>query len=144
MAGNRDRRAAKQRRRDAKRGHAPEAAARPTDPGLPPESLQALLRRAAADLAEGDDAALTELRHVLAEHLARRRERVLAACDAVTAGVVVPGDVVPGDVDGALAAALAAGGTVSSWAEHEGARTEEAAVAAVRMLAASGLDLDNG
>ncbi|MHC1558137.1 hypothetical protein ACR9E3_04230 [Actinomycetospora sp. C-140] len=142
MAGNRERRAAKQRRRDAKRGHAPEAAPRPTDPGLPPESLQALLRRAAADLAGGDDAALTELRHVLAEHLARRRERVLEACDAVTAGVVVPGDLE--GAEGRLGAALAVGETVSSWAERAGARTEEAAVATVRLLATSGLDLDNG
>ena len=128
MPGNRERRAAKQRRRDAKRGHTPQASPRPVDPGLAPETLQALLRRAAADLAAGDDAALTELRHVLAEHLARRRERVLAACDAVTAGVVVED---PGD----LAAALAGGGTVTSWAEATGARTEEAAVATVRLLA---------
>jgi hypothetical protein len=130
VPGNRERRAAKQRRRDAKRGHSADVApARPTDPGLPPETLRALLRRAAADLATGDDAALTELRHVLAEHLARRRERVLEACDAVTAEVVVDG------APGGLAAALAAGETVSSWADREGARTEEAAVATVRLLA---------
>jgi hypothetical protein len=144
VPSNRERRAAKQRRRDAKRGHTTDVAARPVDPGLPPASLQALLRRAAADLAEGDEGALTELRHVLAEHLARRRERVLEACDAVTADVVADGAVVDGAVvdgavaDGAaggLAAALAAGGTVSSWAEREGARTEEAAVATVRLLA---------
>ncbi|GAA4783609.1 hypothetical protein GCM10023200_16340 [Actinomycetospora chlora] len=129
MPSNRERRAAKQRRRDAKRGHTTDVAPRPVDPGLPPASLQALLRRAAADLADGDEGALTELRHVLAEHLARRRERVLEACDAVTAGVVVDG------AAGGLAAALAAGGTVSSWADREGARTEEAAVATVRLLA---------
>lgn len=131
MPGNRERRAAKQRRRDAKRAHAPAEAPQPQDPGLPPESLQALLRRAAADLAGGDEGALTELRHVLAEHLARRRERVLAACDAVTAEVSVP----PGG-DG-LGAALARGETVSTWAEREGARTEEAAVATVRLLASA-------
>ncbi|GAA4885140.1 hypothetical protein [Actinomycetospora straminea] len=132
MPGNRERRAAKQRRRDAKRGHAPAEAARPEDPGLPPESLQALLRRAAADLAGGDEGALTELRHVLAEHLARRRERVLAACDAVTAEVSVPSGL---DDAAGLGAALARGGTVSAWAERAGARTEEAAVATVRVLA---------
>ncbi|MDD7939368.1 hypothetical protein PHK61_13165 [Actinomycetospora lutea] len=130
MPGNRERRAAKQRRRDAKRGYTPDAgsAAGPTDPGLPPETLQALLRRAAADLAAGDEGALTELRRVLAEHLARRRGRVLAACDVVTAEV-------GGPPDGDLGTALAAGETVSAWAERTGARTEEAAVATVRLLA---------
>jgi cob(I)alamin adenosyltransferase len=130
VPGNRERRAAKQRRRDAKRGHVPgdRSADRPTDPGLPPESLQAVLRSTAADLAAGDEGALTELRHVLVEHLARRRDRVLAACDVVTA------DVSPGASEG-LGAALAAGYTVSSWAEREGVRTEEAAVATVRLLA---------
>ncbi|HWN28138.1 MAG TPA: hypothetical protein VNP37_14315 [Actinomycetospora sp.] len=128
MPGNRERRAAKQRRRDAKRGHVP--GDRPTDPGLPPESLQAVLRSTAADLAAGDEAALTELRHVLVEHLARRRDRVLAACDVVTAEVSVRA------TEG-LGAALAAGDTVSSWAEREGVRTEEAAVATVRLLASS-------
>lgn len=139
MPGNRERRAEKQRRRDAKRGRTPGRS--PTeDPGLPPETLQALLRRAAADLAGGDEGALTELRRVLAEHLARRRERVLAACDAVTADVTA--DVTaavspagsPAGADG-LVAALAAGETVSAWAERTGARTEEAAVATVRLLA---------
>jgi len=128
VPGNRERRAAKQRRRDAKRGHVP--GDRPTDPGLPPESLQAVLRSTAADLAAGDEAALTELRHVLVEHLARRRDRVLAACDVVTAEVSVRA------TEG-LGAALAAGDTVSSWAEREGVRTEEAAVATVRLLASS-------
>ena len=128
MPGNRERRAAKQRRRDAKRGHVP--GDRPADPGLPPESLQAVLRSTAADLAAGDEAALTELRHVLVEHLARRRDRVLAACDVVTAEVSVRA------TEG-LGAALAAGDTVSSWAEREGVRTEEAAVATVRLLASS-------
>ncbi|MFC5136949.1 hypothetical protein ACFPK1_01780 [Actinomycetospora rhizophila] len=127
MAGPRERRAEKQRRRDAKRGRTP-AGARSEDPGLPPETLQALLRRAAADVAAGDEGALTELRRVLAEHLARRRERVLAACDAVTAEV-------GGPLGGDLGAALTAGETVSAWAERTGARTEEAAVATVRLLA---------
>lgn len=126
MPGNRERRAAKQRRRDAKRGHVPRTG--PEDPGLPPETLQAVLRSTAADLAAGDEGALTELRHVLVEHLARRRDRVLAACDAVTA------EVSPAATDG-LGAALAAGDTVSSWAEREGVRTEEAAVATARLLA---------
>ncbi|WP_433784462.1 hypothetical protein ACQPX6_29945 [Actinomycetospora sp. CA-101289] len=127
MPGNRERRAAKQRRRDAKRGHVPGDRAT-DDPGLPPESLQGVLRSTAADLAAGDEGALTELRHVLVEHLARRRDRVLAACDVVTAGV----SPAPGE---GLGAALAGGDTVSSWAEREGVRTEEAAVATVRLLA---------
>jgi hypothetical protein len=126
VAGNRERRAEKKRRRDAKRGF--DAKAGPDDPGLPPESLQAVLRSTAADLADGDENALTELRHVLVEHLARRRDRVLEACDAVTAEVTAP-------AEGPLGAELAGGGTVSSWAEREGVRTEEAAVAAVRLLA---------
>jgi len=130
VPGNRERRAAKQRRRDARRGF---TAASPTDPGLPPESLQAVLRSTAADLAAGDEGALTELRHVLVEHLARRRDRVLAACDAVTAGA---GGATEGDAEG-LGAELARGGTVSSWAEREGVRTDEAAVATVRLLASS-------
>jgi hypothetical protein len=130
VPGNRERRAAKQRRRDAKRGHVP--GDRPTDPGLPPESLQAVLRSTAADLASGDEAALTELRHVLVEHLARRRDRVLAACDVVTAEV-------PVRATAGLGAAVAAGDTVSSWAEREGVRTEEAAVATVRLLASVSL-----
>lgn len=142
MPGNRERRAAKQHRRDTKRGRTPSVASRagsgagPADPGLPPASLQALLRRAAADLAAGDDGALTELRHVLAEHLARRRGRVLAACDAVTADTGAD-DVTIADTsaEGRLAAALGEGATVSSWAEREGVRTEEAAVATVRVLA---------
>jgi hypothetical protein len=138
VPGNRERRAEKQRRRDAKRGRTPTTPAGPTDPGLPPESLQALLRRAAADLAAGDDGALTELRHVLAEHLARRRQRVLDACDAVTADVTPGVRTGPGGGrEGELAAALAEGGTVSGWAERDGVRTEEAAVATVRLLAAS-------
>lgn len=130
MPGNRERRAAKQRRRDAKRGHVPgdRSADAPTDPGLPPESLQAVLRSTAVDLAAGDEGALTELRHVLVEHLARRRDRVLAACDVVTAEVSVR-------ATAGLGSALAAGDTVSSWAEREGVRTEEAAVATVRLLA---------
>ncbi|MEJ2888899.1 hypothetical protein [Actinomycetospora aeridis] len=131
MPGHRERRAEKQRRRDAKRGRAAAPSA-PQDPGLPPETLQALLRRAAADLAGGDEGALTELRRVLAEHLARRRERVLAACDVVTAEVAASG---PLDLETDLGAALAAGETVSAWADRTGVRTEEAAVATVRLLA---------
>lgn len=143
MPGNRERRAAKQRRRDTKRGRAPGdgSGSGPADPGLPPASLQALLRRAATDLAAGDDGALTELRHVLAEHLARRRDRVLAACDAVTAELAGERSGTPRPEGGApegLAVAVAEGATVSSWAEREGARTEEAAVATVRLLASVG------
>ena len=135
MPGNRERRAAKQRRRDAKRGHVP--AAPRADPGLPPESLQAVLRSTAADLAAGDEDALTELRHVLVEHLARRRDRVLDACDAVTAEVEGAAGERPEGLGGLddLGAELARGGSVSSWAEREGVRTEEAAVATVRLLA---------
>ena len=55
-------------------------------------------------------------------------DRVLDACDAVTAEVTAP-------AEGTLGAELAGGGTVSSWAEREGVRTEEAAVATVRLLA---------
>ncbi len=107
-----------------------------TDPGLAAETLQAVLRRAAADLAAGDENALTEMRHVLAEHLARRRERVLAACDAVLADAEWSGaGPIVGDDDTGLAAELAAGGSASSWAERTRARTEEAAVATVRVLA---------
>lgn len=134
MAGNRDRRAEKQRRRDAKRGRTPaaETTRGADDPGLPPETLQALLRRAAADLAGGDEGALSELRRVLAEHLARRRERVLAACDVVTLEVDPAG---PGAWGTGLGAALAGGETVTAWADRTGVRTEEAAVATVRLLA---------
>jgi hypothetical protein len=142
---NRERRAAKKRRRDTQRsGEHAGARADPadeqggdtatTDPGLAAETLQAILRRAADDLAAGDDQALSEMRHVLAEHLARRRERVLAACDAVLAESTGPA--APVEDDTGLAAELAAGGSASSWAERTRARTEEAAVATVRVRAA--------
>jgi hypothetical protein len=131
---NRERRAAKKRRRDTQRsGEGPAGDTATTDPGLAAETLQAILRRAAQDLAAGDDQALTEMRHVLAEHLARRRERVLAACDAVLASSAPSG---PVDDDTGLAAELEAGGSASSWAERTRARTEEVAVATVRVLAA--------
>ena len=134
---NRERRAAKKRRRDTQRsgehGEGPARDTATTDPGLAAETLQAILRRAAHDLAAGDDQALTEMRHVLAEHLARRRARVLAACDAVLAESAPSG---PVEDDTGLAAELAAGGSASSWAERSRARTEEVAVATVRVLAA--------
>lgn len=131
---NRERRAAKKRRRDTQRsGEPPARDTATTDPGLAAETLQAILRRAAHDLAAGDDQALTEMRHVLAEHLARRRERVLAACDVVLATTAPSGPV--DDVTG-LAAELDAGGSASSWAERTRARTEEVAGATVRVLAA--------
>ncbi|MEJ2870072.1 hypothetical protein WCD74_20050 [Actinomycetospora sp. OC33-EN08] len=132
MAGsNRERRAAKQRRRDQRRG----VTARPADAdlgrGLPAETLERLLRRAAADLADGREEALTELRHLLAEHLARRRPEILAACDTVLTGL-------PPTADGGLGAALGGERPASSWAETSGVTTEEAAVATVRVLAAHG------
>jgi len=100
---NRDRRAAKQKRRDERRG----VPARPAGDddlgrGLPAETLEKLLRRTGADLAAGRDGALTELRHLLAEHLARRRTQVLAACDAVVADL--PRVEVPGVPAGLVAA----------------------------------------
>ncbi|MFC5060899.1 hypothetical protein [Actinomycetospora atypica] len=132
---NRDRRAAKQRKRDERRG----VPARPAGGddlgrGLPAETLEKLLRRTAADLAAGRENALTELRHLLAEHLARRRTQVLAACDAVVADlppVEVPD--VPG-VPAGLVAALGGPTAVSAWAEAGGVGTEEAAVATVHLL----------
>jgi hypothetical protein len=137
---NRERRAAKKRRRDTQRAVEQGSRPQPTggqagaDPGLAAETLQAILRRAADDLAAGDDQALTEMRHVLAEHLARRRERVLAACDAVLAESTGPAASVEDDTG--LATEVAAGGSASSWAERTQARTEETAVATVRVLAA--------
>ena len=130
---NRDRRAAKQRKRDERRG----VPARPAGGddlgrGLPAETLEKLLRRTAGDLAAGKDDALTELRHLLAEHLARRRTQVLAACDAVVADLRasdVPGSDVPG-----LVAALGGPTPVSTWAEADRVGTEEAAVATVHLL----------
>jgi hypothetical protein len=128
---NRERRAAKQRKRDHKRGVAAPDARADTGRGLPAVTLQALLRRAATDLAEGREEALTELRGVLAEHLARRRAEILAACDAVLAGL--PPSSGPG-----LAGALGGEAPASTWAEATGATTEEATLATVRLLAARG------
>ncbi|WP_433800774.1 hypothetical protein [Actinomycetospora sp. CA-084318] len=128
---NRERRAAKQRRRDAKRGVTEPAARTDTGRGLPPETLQALLRRAGADLAQGREEAVGELRGVLAEHLARRRTEILAACDAVLA------DLAPTAGDG-LAGALGGEAPASTWAASSGATTEETAIATVRLLATSG------
>lgn len=128
---NRERRAAKQRKRDAKRGvSAPEARA-DTGRGLPAATLQALLRRAAADVAADREEALGELRGVLAEHLARRRAEILAACDAVLA------DVPPSSGPG-LEGALGGAAPVSEWAAATGASTEEATLATVRLLARHG------
>ncbi|MDL5154966.1 hypothetical protein [Actinomycetospora termitidis] len=128
---NRERRAAKQRQRDRRRG----VTSRPADAdlgrGLPAETLERLLRRAGADLADGREEALTELRHLLAEHLARRRPEILAACDTVLAGL----DPTPGP---GLGAALGGERPASHWAEAEGVTTEEAAVATVRVLAGRG------
>ena len=133
---NRDRRAAKQRKRDERRGvPARPAGGEDLGRGLPAETLEKLLRRTAADLAAGRENALTELRHLLAEHLARRRTQVLAACDAVVA------DLRASDVPGAdalvpagLVAALGGPTSVSTWAEAGGISTEEAAVATVHLL----------
>jgi hypothetical protein len=125
---NRERRAAKQRKRDAKRGVPASAARDDTGRGLPAATLQALLRRAAADLADGREEALPELRGVLAEHLARRRAEILAACDAVLA------DLEPSSGPG-LAGALGGPAPASEWAATTGATTEDAALATVRLLA---------
>lgn len=151
---NRDRRAAKQRRRDVRRGREPADAVagvgtRTVGRGLPPETLRGVLRSTAADLARGDDTALTELRHLLAEHLARRRNEILAACDDVLADVHGPaapdgpvpeqGRGVPGPagVPAGLASRLGGPGAVSRWADEDGVGTEEAAVATVRALAST-------
>ncbi|MCD2193028.1 hypothetical protein LQ327_06445 [Actinomycetospora endophytica] len=136
---NRERRAAKQRRRDQRRGVPAAEAPRPdVGRGLPAETLRALLRRTAADLAAGREDALTELRHLLAEHLARRRTEILTACDEVVADVPRPATVPAGDVPAALVAALdESAHPVSSWADAAGASTEEAALATVRLLAAT-------
>jgi hypothetical protein len=136
---NRERRAAKQRRRDQRRGV-------PADPspgpdvgrGLPAETLRALLRRAGTDLAAGREDALGELRHLLAEHLARRRAEILTACDEVAAEVEAPAPATVHDVPPGLLAALdGSAHPVSSWAEAAGTSTEEAALATVRLLSAT-------
>jgi hypothetical protein len=136
---NRERRAAKQRRRDERRGVPAEPAPRSdVGRGLPPETLRALLRRAGADLAAGREDALGELRGLLAEHLARRRTEILTACDEVVVDVEAPVEEAPATVPPGLLAAL--GGSahpVSTWADAAGASTEEAALATVRLLAAT-------
>jgi hypothetical protein len=149
---SRERRAAKQRRRDERRGvpeGGPPAPRADVGRGLPAETLRRLLRRAGTDLAAGREEALAELRHVLAEHLARRRGEILAACDDVVADVERPPDRADhADDDGpvgdahavppALLAALGrTGPSVSSWADAAGVSTEDAALATVRLLAAT-------
>lgn len=110
-SGGRERRAAKKRRRDERRGFDRGASA-PRDRGLPPDALRRLLRETAADLAGGREEAETELRHLLVEHLARRRPEILAACDDVL---------------------TEAGYTAR--AEREDLSTEDAVVSTVRRLA---------
>lgn len=112
----RDRRAAKQRRRDERRGFRadPGAQAGPADRGLPPETLRRVLRDTAGEVAAGREAALSELRLLLTEHLARRRPEILAACDEVLAEAGAPAD---------------------DTTEREGRTTEETVVATVRRLA---------
>jgi hypothetical protein len=136
---NRERRAAKQRRRDERRGVPDDAAPRPdVGRGLPPETLRALLRRAGTDLAAGREDALGELRHLLAEHLARRRTEILTACDeVVVADVGSAGEAAEAVPAGLLAALDGSAHPVSSWAAAAGASTEDAALATVRLLAAS-------
>jgi hypothetical protein len=137
---NRERRAAKQRRRDQRRG-VPAGGPAPARPdvgrGLPAETLRRLLRRAGTDLAAGREEALTELRHLLAEHLARRRTEILTACDEVVADATRPTDGAPGVPPALLAALDGSPDPVSSWADAVGASTEDAALATVRLLAAT-------
>jgi hypothetical protein len=136
---NRERRAAKQRRRDQRRGvpaGGPVAARPDVGRGLPAETLRRLLRRAGTDLAAGREEALTELRHLLAEHLARRRAEILTACDEVVADVAPPAGAAP-DVPPGLLAALDGPDAVSTWADTAGVSTEDAALATVRLLAAT-------
>ena len=139
MATSRERRAAKQRRRDQRRGvpeGGPAAPRADVGRGLPAETLRRLLRRAGTDLADGREEALSELRHLLAEHLARRRAEILAACDDVAAEVDPPPDAE--SVPPALLAALdGSGRPVSSWADAAGVTTEDAALATVRLVAAT-------
>ena len=136
---NRERREAKQRRRDQRRGvpaGGPTPARTDVGRGLPAATLRALLCRAGADLADGRDEALGELRHLLAEHLARRRTEILTACDEVVAEAGRPaGD--DGPVPPALLAALGGPAPVSSWADDAGVSTEDATLATVRLLAAA-------
>jgi hypothetical protein len=137
---NRERRAAKQRRRDQRRGvpaGGPTARRPDTGRGLPAETLRRLLLRAGADLAAGREDALGELRHLLAEHLARRRTEILTACDEVVSGAPAPATAPPG-VPPALLTTL--GGSphpISSWADAADVTTEDATLATVRLLAAT-------
>ncbi|NMO91975.1 hypothetical protein [Actinomycetospora sp. TBRC 11914] len=136
---NRERRAAKQRRRDQRRGvpaDGPPAARTDVGRGLPAETLRRLLRRAGTDLAAGHEEALTELRHLLAEHLARRRSEILTACDEVVADLARPAADPPG-VPAGLLAALGSPRPVSSWAEDARVSTEDATLATVHLLAAT-------
>lgn len=121
-AKGRDRRAAKQRRRDERRGFRAGAGTSP-DRGLPPETLRRVLRETATDLAAGHEEAVGELRLLLTEHLARRRDEILTACDEVL-----------GEADASDASDASDEGT-RVWAEREGRSTEEAVVATVRRLA---------
>lgn len=137
---NRERRAAKQRRRDQRRGvpSGGTAAPRPdVGRGLPAPTLRRLLRRAGTDLAAGREEALGELRHLLAEHLARRRTEILTACDEVVAEIEQPVAPTPAGVpDGLLTALAGSAHPVSTWADDAGVSTEDATLATVHLLAA--------
>lgn len=131
---NRERRAAKQRRRDQKRGR--DVGARPSaDRGLSADALRQVLRSTADDLAassagSGGDAAdgdgphrvLTELRHVLAEHLARRRDEVLTACDEVLADFDVSATEGAAVRDVSATGGTAVGGPAADTSARGGAR----------------------
>lgn len=142
---NRERRAAKQRRRDQKRGRTGTPTPTP-DRGLSAEALRRVLTDTGTDLAAGHAEALTELRLLLTEHLARRREHVLTACDQVLDDPATPGGPDPtgdleavlgpaGDLATALSGHLASGGTATSWADATAVTAEIAAVATVGVLA---------
>lgn len=152
-SGGRERRAAKKRRRDERRGFraGDDTGTAALGRGLPPETLRRVLRGTAEDLAAGREGAVTELRHVLVEHLARRRGEILTACDEVLAsagetdtypdtrvgtgpeGGAEAGVAAAGEAD--LAEELSRGGTVAGWADRRGRSTEDAVLATVRRLA---------
>jgi len=139
VATSRERRAAKQRRRDQRRGvpeGGPSAPRADVGRGLPAETLRRLLRRAGSDVAAGREEAVAELRHLLAEHLARRRVEILAACDDVAAEAGRPdgADALPPALLAALDGSVH---PVSSWADAAGVSTEDAALTTVRLLAAA-------